>query len=209
MPQVPAQKGQNKEDLVVIGLVRNAKHGDEQAFGELYELYFDKIYRFIYFRVNHKEMAEDLAEDVFVKAWSKIKQVKEERFGGWLYQIAKNRIIDHYRQNKETVDISELENFLESDENIIDSTNLIIEQKTFMMLLKKLTPEQQIIIKLKFIEDMDNLEIAELISKSEGSIRVIQHRAIQKLQELLDEHIKLNIDQKHLNSKTQDSTNAQ
>ena len=56
-----------------------------------------------------------------------------------------------------------------------------------MELLKKLTPEQQIIIKLKFIEDLDNAEIAELISKSEGSIRVIQHRAIQKLQELIEE----------------------
>ena len=64
-----------------------------------------------------------------------------------------------------------------------------MNQELFMELLKQLTPEQQIIIKLKFIEDLENPEIAELVAKSEGSIRVIQHRAIQKLQQLLDEHI--------------------
>ena len=199
---------ENKEDIVVQGLVQNAKRGDEQAFGELYELYFEKIYKFIFFRVNHKQNAEDLAEDVFVKAWSKIKQVNEEKFGGWLYQIAKNKIIDHYRQNKETVDISGLENLLETDENIVEHANMLIEQKTFMLLLKKLTPEQQIIIKLKFIEDLDNAEISELISKSEGSIRVIQYRAIQKLQELLDQQIKTSLNSKKIDHKLQNSLNV-
>jgi len=210
MSENQAQRPGYKEDQVVAALVKKAKQGEEQAFGELYERYFERIYRFIYFRVNHKEIAEDLTEDVFVKAWSKIKHVKEESFGGWVYQIAKNRIIDYYRQSKETVDITEIENILESDENIIESTNLIIEQKTFLELLKKLTPEQQIIIKLKFIEDLDNSEISELISKSEGSIRVIQHRAIQRLQELLDQHIKLQSSSKSIDNNLSNSKfNAQ
>jgi RNA polymerase sigma-70 factor (ECF subfamily) len=198
---------------LINALVLKAKQGDEKHFGKLYELYFDKIYRFIYFRVNHKETAEDLAEEVFVKAWSKIKHVKAESFGGWLYQIAKNQIIDHYRKSKTTVDISEVENILESDENVVESTNLIMEQITFLELLKQLTPEQQIIIKLKFIEDLDNAEIAELISKSEGSIRVVQHRAIQKLQQLLDKQIegnKLNHLTKNINNNinAEDRTNS-
>lgn len=167
--------------------VRKAQNGDEQAFSELYEFYFEKIYRFIYFRVNHKEVAEDLAEDVLIKAWVKIKNVKDKSFGGWLYSIAKNTVIDHYRQSKSTVDINEMENILESKQNIVDESNLVINQQTFMEVLKKLSPEQQIIIKLKFIEDLTNSEIAELISKSEGSIRVIQYRAILKLQELIQE----------------------
>ena len=173
-------------------IIRKAKTGDEHAFGKLYEFYFEKIYKFIFFRVNHKEIAEDIAEDVFVKAWQKIGDLKAESFSGWVYSIAKNKIIDHYRQQKTTVDLIEIENILESEQNVIEEANLALNQKTFLELLKKLTPEQQIVIKLKFIEDLENSEIAELISRSEVSIRVTQHRAIQKLSELLKESIKKN-----------------
>lgn len=185
-------------DALLDSLLARAKKGDEAAFGQLYEFYFDKIYTFIYYRVNHKEIAEDLAEDVFVRAWSKIRQLKADSFGGWLYSIARNRIIDHYRQRKETADLTEIEHLIESSINIADETNLALDQKLFLDLVKQLTPEQQIIIKLKFIEDLENSEISELISKSEGSIRVTQHRAIQKLQQLLEDHIKT-INGKHSN----------
>lgn len=170
-------------------LILQAKRGDEQSFGQLYELYFEKIFKFIYFRVSHKEVAEDLTEEVFIKAWQKIGHVKEESFAGWLYQIAKNRVIDYYRQKKITIDLDEISNILETDDDLSGDANALIEHQIFIGLLKQLTPEQQIIIKLKFIEDLDNDEIAELISKSEGSIRVIQHRAIQKLQELFNKQI--------------------
>src|SRR5258708_4813133 len=161
----------------------------QHAFGQLYELYFEKIYKFIYFRVSHKEVAEDLAEEVFIRAWSKITHVKEDSFGGWLYQIAKNRVIDYYRQKKTDIDIDQIANILESDNDLNRDANAVIEHQVFLGLLKQLSPEQQIIIKLKFLEDLSNAEISELISKSEGSIRVVQHRAIQKLQELFNEQI--------------------
>jgi RNA polymerase sigma-70 factor (ECF subfamily) len=178
-------KGSDTEKSVI----QQAKQGSEQAFGQLYELYFDKIFKFIYYRVSHKEAAEDLTEEVFIKAWTNIKTVKEESFNGWLYQIAKNKVIDYYRQKKVTVDLEDIQNVLESDEDLNEDANTVIEKKVFMKVLKQLTPEQQIIIKLKFIEDMDNAEISELISKSEGSIRVVQHRAILKLQELIKKEI--------------------
>ena len=169
-------------------LVFRAKQGEEPAFGQIYELYFEKIFKFIFFRVNHKELAEDLTEEVFIKAWTKISSVKEESFNGWLYQIAKNLIIDHYRQKRELVNLEDVSNILESEENLNEDANTIIERKIFLELLKKLTPEQQIVVKLKFMEEMDNDEISELISRTEGSIRVTQHRAIQKLQELFLEY---------------------
>ncbi len=171
-------------DLVVA-----AKSGEERAFGQLYDFYFEKIFRFIYYRVSHKETAEDLTEDVFVKAFLRVSTVKPESFTGWLYSIAKNIVIDHYRQKKVILDLTELEGILESDQNVSEETNTVMEQKLFMQMLRKLTPEQQIIIKLKFIEGLENDEISELIAKSEGSIRVAQHRAIQRLQELLNNHI--------------------
>ena len=171
-------------------LILEAKNGSELAFGKLYGLYFEKIFKFVYFRVSHKEVAEDITEDVFIKAWTSIKTVKEDSFSGWLYQIAKNKVIDYYRQKKVTVDIEEISNIIESEDDINNDANTVIERRLFMTVLKQLTPEQQIIIKLKFIEDMENSEIAELISKSEGSIRVVQHRAIQKLQELINKQKK-------------------
>ncbi len=176
------------QDSAITALVIQAKEGNEAAFSQLYDVYFDKIFKFIYFRVNHKEIAEDLTEQVFTRSWTRIASVQAESFGGWLYSIAKNALIDHYRSKKQTVDLEEVENILESDDNLSESANTVIERQLFLLLLKKLTPEQQIVIKLKFIEDLENSEIAELISKSEGSIRVIQHRAITKLQELIKEH---------------------
>ncbi|GAC1413369.1 MAG: RNA polymerase sigma factor [Candidatus Doudnabacteria bacterium] len=182
--------GPNKDTEKEKALILLAKQGNEQAFGQLYELYVDKLYKFIFYRVSHKEVAEDLNEEVFIKAWISIKTVKADSFSGWLYQIAKNKVIDYYRQKKITVDLEDIQNVLESDQDLSDETNTVIDRKLFMKVLKELSPEQQIIIKLKFIEDMDNAEISDLISKSEGSIRVVQHRAILKLQDLIKKQTK-------------------
>jgi RNA polymerase sigma-70 factor, ECF subfamily len=192
--------GLNKDSGPEKELILGAKKGDEQAFGKLYDLYFEKLFKFIYFRVNHKETAEDLTEDVFIKAWQRISHVKAESFSGWLYSIAKNTVIDHYRQKKVMVDLQEIEGILESEQNIVEEANMAMEQKLFMNLLRKLTPEQQIVIKLKFLEGLDNDEISELIARSEGSIRVTQHRAIARLQQLLNEQIKYSEARKNANA---------
>jgi RNA polymerase sigma-70 factor (ECF subfamily) len=174
----------NKEIAV---FVRSAQSGDEQAFGRLYDIYFDRIYAFIFYRVHHKEVAEDIAEEVFIKAWTRISTVKAESFGGWLYSISRNTLIDHYRKQREVIDISEIENIIESDQNIVEETELLINQKLLLEMIRKLAPEQQIVMKLKFLEGMETEEVSEMISRSSGSIRVIQHRAIQRLHELMQE----------------------
>ena len=179
-----ANSGKNTSDRDIAELVKKAQDGNEESFSELYDIYFDRIYSFIYFRVHHKEVAEDLTEDVFIKAWTKIASVNSDSFGGWLYSISKNKIIDHYRKHREIVDLAEIENVIEADLNIVDEADLKINQKLLLSMLRELTPEQQIIMKLKFLEGLENEEISELISKSVGSIRVVQHRAIQKLQEM-------------------------
>jgi RNA polymerase sigma-70 factor, ECF subfamily len=167
-------------------LLAKAKKGDQVAFGEIYNLYFKKIYRFIFFRVGHKEIAEDLAEEVFLKAFTKISSVQENKaFEGWLYQIARNLVIDYYRQKKLIVALEDIENTLEYETNVIDVVNLESQQKVFLKFIKELSSEQQTVIKLKFFEDLENSEIAQILEKNEGAIRVIQHRAISKLQELI------------------------
>ena len=167
-------------------LLAKAKNGDQGAFGEIYNLFFKKIYQFIYYRVGHKEIAEDLAEEVFFKALTRLSSISENKaFLGWLYQIARNKVIDYYREKKQTVVLEEMENTLEYETNLIDIVNLEQQQKVLLNLIKELSPEQQIVLKLKFFEDLDTPEIAEMLHKYEGAIRVIQHRAIIKLQELL------------------------
>ena len=169
-------------------ILLKAQAGKEEALTQLYNHYFERIYRFIYYRVGHKEVAEDLTEDVFIKSFQSLKTLQQTgAFEGWLYQIARNKVIDYYRSKKNLVPLEEIENTLEYETNIIDVIDLEQQQKTFIKVLKELTPEQQQVIKLKFLENLDNATIAQLMNKNEGAIRVIQHRAITKLKELIDQ----------------------
>lgn len=168
-------------------LVQRALEGDESAFGQIYHLYFEKVYRFVYYRVNHRETAEDLVAETFIRVWDKLSEIEgPSTFNGWIYQIARNLVIDHYRSRKVVVDIAELENFLEYEDNIVDRTNLQFQEKIFLEALKKLSSDQQVVIKLKFLDELTNEEIAKILDKSEGAIRVIQHRAIVELKKLLN-----------------------
>lgn len=177
----PNSSSQNLE-----ALVKRACKGDEIAFGQIYDLYFQKVYRFVYFRVNHRQAAEDLVSEVFIKVWAKIAKIEETAaFNGWIFQIARNMVIDYYRSRKQDVDLTLLENVLEYEDNMIDRANLGFDQKVFLENLKKLSGEQQLVIKLKFLDELENADIARILDKSEGAIRVIQHRAISELKKLL------------------------
>lgn len=179
-----SNSAENKDFLLL--LLARAKQGESEAFGELYNLYFKRIFKFIYYRVGHKELAEDLSEDVFVKAYTRLASVqKDASFEGWLYQIARNTVIDYYRDKKMLVALDEVENTLEYESNILNVLELQEEQKILLRHLKELEPTQQVVIKLKFLEDLENAEIAALLNKTEGAIRVIQHRALTKLKELI------------------------
>ena len=170
----------------LAGLVINAKAGNQSSFGEIYNLFFQKIYRFIFYRVGHKETAEDLTEEVFLKAFGKISGLSDNAtFEGWLYQIARNLVIDYYREKKVLIDIQDLENTLEYESNVVDVVSLEHNQKIILKVLKQLPSDQQTVLKLKFFEELDNSAIAEVLQKTEGAVRVIQHRGLTKLKELL------------------------
>lgn len=168
-------------------LVQKAVKGDDTAFGRIYDIYFEKVYRFIFYRVNHKQAAEDLVSETFIRAFNRVSEIHETgAFTGWIFQIARNLVIDYYRSREQTVNLDELENFLEYEDNLVDRANLAVQQKSFLEALKKLPASQQVVIKLKFIDNLENSEIAQILNKSEGAIRVIQYRAIAELKNLLD-----------------------
>lgn len=173
-------------------ILPKAQAGSNDALSEIYNTYFERLYRFIFYRVSHKETAEDLTEDVFIKIFKNLSKLEQAgAFEGWLFQIARNQVIDYYRSKKQTVALEDVENTLEYETNIVDIVNLKTEQIIFVKLLKELNDEQQQVIKLKFLEDLENDVIAQIMNKTEGAIRVIQHRAIAKLKELIDNITKL------------------
>jgi RNA polymerase sigma-70 factor (ECF subfamily) len=166
---------------IIIGLVTQAIKGDTQAFGELYTCHVTKIYRYVYYNVHNKERAEDITQEVFLKAWKAIGSCKgkETTFSSWLYRIAHNLIIDKLRKSqKQSSHEAELP---EDIRDASDAMEISLEQRDLLKIIDVLSPNQRQVIMMKFIEDMDNREIAEIMGKSPGAIRILQMRALETL----------------------------
>jgi RNA polymerase sigma factor (sigma-70 family) len=173
-------------------LVREAKSGDSEAFGTLYDAYLERIYRFVYFRVEDQQTAEDITAQVFLKAWENLGrfQIGGTPFLAWLYTIAHNAVIDHYRTRKVTAALDDVKlsdpGHAETVENGIDSA---VEMQSIKMALQTLTDDQRQVLLLKFIEEMSNEEIARHLGKREGAIRALQMRGLKALSKRLAEKI--------------------
>ena len=171
-------------------LVLQAQDGNSEAFGQLYDAYMERIYRFVYFRVEDQQTAEDITSQVFLKAWSNLDRFQFSRtpYLAWLYTIAHNAVIDHYRTRKVTTALDDVQlsqpDHSELVENEIDLTS---EMKSVKTALQALTDEQQKVLTLKFIEGMSNNEIARQLGKREGAIRALQMRGLQALAKQLEE----------------------
>ncbi len=163
-------------------LIESCKKGDLEKFGGLYEIYIDKIYKFIYYKTHHKETAEDLTSQTFFKALEKIKDfdLAKGQFSAWLYRIAKNCVIDNYRIKKETIDISDVWD-LAGREDIKRDSEFKEQLEKVEKYLEQFTGEQKEIIVMRVWQDMTHKEIAEIIGKSEDSCKMIFSRAINKL----------------------------
>ncbi|MCR4328076.1 MAG: sigma-70 family RNA polymerase sigma factor [Patescibacteria group bacterium] len=171
-------------------IIKNAVRGEASAFGKLYDFYQPKIYRFVLFKVGHREEAEDLTHEVFLSAWHNIGDYKDFGFpfSSWLYRIARNRIIDHYRTAKPTISIDALdpENFPSPSRDAL-SLEHKLELDKVRVALKKLKPEYQDIIITRFIEELSIKETAMLLEKTEGAVKLMQHRAIKSLHAILSQ----------------------
>ncbi len=172
-------------------LVKKVQKGDAKAFGEIYDLLLDKIYRFIYFKTGNKEDAEDLTETVFIKIWESMPSYKDKGlpFEAFAFRIARNTVIDYYRTKKIKISLNEeiketVPDSEDSPENIVESKMLkeIIFEK-----LKQLPESYREIIILKFIEEKDNIEISQILEKPVDHIRVLQSRALKALKKIIYE----------------------
>ncbi len=173
-------------------IIKAAQLGETEAFNKLYSHYISPIFRFVYMKVSHQEEAEDLTHEVFLTAWQNIPNYQFKGFplSSWLYQIARNRVIDHYRLKKNTISLeqadpdAELIKINSSAETDLDTSLSLVKIRAAM---KKLTGDQQDVILMRFMEELSHKEIAAAINKSEGAVRLIQHRAINELKKLMDQ----------------------
>lgn len=168
-------------------LVQKARRLERAAVSALYRRHVQAIYRYIYYRVSDAHTAEDLTAEVFLRAIEGLPGYKpgETPFVAWLYSIARARVADHFRQAKRT-DALDLPDHWPSDE---DSPAARVEsafhQEKLREALQQLTPDQQQVIILKFIEGLKNTEIAQILDKTEGAVKSLQNRALAALQRLM------------------------
>lgn len=176
------------EDGKLNVIVDNAIGGEASAFGLLYDYYQPKIYRFIILKVGHREEAEDLTHQVFLSAWQNIKNYKKKGFpfSSWLYRIARNQVIDHYRTKKTNLTLEEVspEYFVTP---AVASLNIEkdLEMERVLGAMRNLESQYQDVVIMRFVEDLSVREVAAALGKSEGAVKLIQHRAIKKLREFM------------------------
>ncbi len=170
-----------REDSV---LAQAFHSGEQAAFGALYDRYFEKIYRFIYYKTFSKENAEDITSDVFHKAYERFHTFDSSKgtFSQWIYRIARNAVIDHYRTVKKTVPIEDAFDLGEEDRTIEEHDALIAlgRVREFM---ETLTPRQREIITLRVWEELSYKEIAERLETTEDAAKMAFSRAMKELRE--------------------------
>jgi RNA polymerase sigma-70 factor (ECF subfamily) len=175
-------------------LVLQAQAGNSEAFGQLYDAYMERIYRFVYFRVEDQQTAEDITSQVFLKAWSNLERFQFSRtpYLAWLYTIAHNAVIDHYRTRKVTTALDDVQLSQPDHSEVVETEiDLTVEMQSVKVALHTLTDDQQRVLTLKFIEGMSNNEIARQLGKREGAIRALQMRGLQALAKQLEEKMAL------------------
>ncbi|MDJ0757481.1 MAG: sigma-70 family RNA polymerase sigma factor [Ardenticatenaceae bacterium] len=168
-------------------LIQEAKAGNAESFGDLYETHLAAIYQYISFRVGSVHDTEDLTETVFIKAWQRINQYEQQRvpFIAWLYRIAHNSVIDHYRTLKPTQNLDVVENKGDGRLTVEQETLQRDEIRQMMEAIPKLSDLHQHVIILRFLKGLSHAEVAEILDRRVESVRVLQHRALKELQSFM------------------------
>ena len=160
--------------------VRRCQAGDMSAFGEIYDYYVDKIYGFTYFKTMHKEVAEDLTSQIFLKAIEKIASFSADtNLSAWMFTIARNSVIDYFRTQKGEVNIEDVWDLAGSGnpEEDFENRERLSGLKAY---LSALNPQQREIILMRFWCGMSFRDISMALGKSEGSIKMAMTRMLRK-----------------------------
>jgi len=176
-------------------LLARLKNDNKEAFIEAYDLYVNEIYRFVFFKVGSKEEAEDITSAIFLKTWNYIQETEkliEKTLKALLYKIARTTIIDYYRKKSNQINFS-IDNeenkfdIVDEKQNIEENFQIKHDIDFVQAKLQELKDEYREIILMRYINELSIEEIADQLGKSKGNIRVLTHRALKALSDLVSE----------------------
>ncbi|MGC8856282.1 MAG: RNA polymerase sigma factor [Anaerolineae bacterium] len=184
----------NEEEVLI-----RASQGDREAFGLLYERYVNRIFNYVYYRTGNPHDAEDLTARVFQRAMNHIHNYTDRGvpFSAWLYRIAHNLVANWHRDRsrKQEIPLTELPVLPAKGEHPEANLVRLQEQDALLRLIRRLPPDRQHLIILKFVENLSNAEIGQIMGRSEGAIKSLYHRTLLALRDQLSEqNITLDVD---------------
>ena len=173
----------------MMDLVERAQAGEADAFGRLYDQYSDTVYRYIYYRVGGKATAEDLTSETFLRALRRIGTFtwQGRDFGAWLVTIARNLVADHFKSSRFRLEVTtgEMLDANEVERSPEDSVLESLSNAALLDAVRRLNPQQQECVTLRFLQGLSVAETARVMGKNEGAIKTLQYRAVRTLARLL------------------------
>jgi len=168
-------------------LVHRAQNGDKEAFTELYETYFGKLYRYVVARIGNRAEAEDMTQQVFVKAYKSIPSYRWRGvpFSAWLFRIAHNLVVDFFRKESKRPTVPLEESLVASNDNVQQVVERRLDIERVMAATRQLTEAQREVVSLRFAGGLAIAEVARVMGKSEGAVKALQHSAIAALRRIL------------------------
>jgi len=170
-------------------VLSNASRGDREAFGELYERYVERIYNYVYYRTGNLHDAEDLTARVFQRAMNHIRTYNDRGvpFSAWLYRIAHNLVANWHRDRsrRQEIPLSDLPVVPSKEERPEARLVRSQAQDSLLRLIRRLPPERQTLLILKFVEDLSNAQIGQIMGRSEGAVKSLYHRTLLALRDEL------------------------
>ena len=175
----------------VPDVIARARGGDREAFAELYDRHVEAVYRYLLYRVREPADAEDLASEVFTRAFANIHRYRWQgkSFLAWLYTIARNAVTDRRRRERPTVDLDNAYGVAEDGPTAHDRAVHGEALDSLRAAIRRLTMEQQEVIVLRFVENLSSRQVAKVLGKNEGAIRALQFRALGRLRKLLTSEV--------------------
>ena len=180
----------NPPELEDALLIQQAKDGDADAFGELYARYADSVFRFVYSQTSNRLDAEDITSDVFLRAWRSLGRYKERgySFSAYLFRIARNVLIDTRRKRKPVAEITEDEIVNLPDMAVTEPSAILsnkIQHRELVAILGQLREDYRTVLVLRFLNELSPEETSQVMGRSVGAVRVLQHRALSSLRKVL------------------------
>jgi RNA polymerase sigma-70 factor (ECF subfamily) len=169
------------EQAIIVALVDRAKDGDADAFGTLYDRFLPEILRYLTHRTGDEEVAQDLAQQVFLKAWQAIPRYQHRGipFRAWLYRMAHNQMVDYFRSRRHTADVDEIE--VPEAPEAEDRVLLLETRDRLKIAMERLSEDHRQVLVLRFLMEKSAREIGEAMGRKEVTVRGLQMRALQAL----------------------------